>query len=214
MLNIKKFVCNMFQENCYVASDGTSDCVVVDCGAFATGERNAVVQYITDNKLNVRHLICTHGHIDHNFGNNTIFNEFWIRPEVHANDEPLMLRLTAQAAVLAGVTIDYDMPSVEKYLREGDIITFGNHEIKVLETPGHTPGSVFFHIKDENVAFSGDTLFRGSIGRTDLEGGSMLNMIQSLRMVSQLPDKTIILPGHGEQTTIAEELANNPYMDR
>ena len=93
-------------------------------------------------------------------------------------------------------------------------MTFGNHTINVIETPGHTKGSVFYYCPDEKVAFSGDTLFKGSIGRTDLPGGSMFQIIQSLRMITQLPDDVVILPGHGDKTTIGLELASNPYLDR
>ena len=88
------------------------------------------------------------------------------------------------------------------------------HDIEVIETPGHSMGSVVLYIKDERVAFTGDTLFRGSIGRTDFEGGSMLMIIQSLRMFVQFPDDITLLPGHGPKTTMGYELAHNPYLDR
>ena len=106
------------------------------------------------------------------------------------------------------------MPPVGKYLSDDDLIEFGTHRFTIIPTPGHTPGSVFFYCKEEKIAFSGDTLFRMSIGRTDFEGGSMLQIIQSLRMLAQMPDETTVLSGHGAQTTIGEELAHNPYMDR
>ena len=106
------------------------------------------------------------------------------------------------------------MPAVGRYLSASDVIQFGNHTFTILETPGHSPGGVFYYCKEENVAFSGDTLFQHSVGRTDLQGGSMFLLIQSLRMISQLPDQTKILPGHGEATTIGEEETSNPYLDR
>lgn len=214
MLNIQKFVCNMIQENCYVVSDDSKVCVIVDCGAFYPEERKAILQYISENELVPKHLIATHGHIDHNFGNNTIYDNFGLKPEVHANDEYLMTKLAEQAEAMVGIKLDYDMPPVGKYLNADDTIKFGNHTFTIIETPGHTKGSVFFYCAEEDIAFSGDTLFHYSIGRTDFEGGSMFQIIQSLRMISQLPDKTHILPGHGEQTTIGVELAGNPYMDR
>ena len=122
--------------------------------------------------------------------------------------------LPQQAQAIAGVELDYKMPPVGKYLRETDTISFGSHTFTLLHTPGHTPGGVFYYCKEEKVAFSGDTLFRGSIGRTDLPGGNSFLIIQSLRMIAQLPDDTTILPGHGQQTTIGYELRSNPYMDR
>lgn len=214
MLNIKKFVCNMIQENCYVVSDETGECVIIDCGAYYPEERRAIVDYIDGNRLVPQHLLATHGHIDHNFGNNTIFDHYKLQPEVHYADRKLIEQLPLQAEVIAGVQLDYDMPPVGTYLNDGDTIGFGTHQLDIIETPGHTPGGVFYYCKAEKVAFTGDTLFRGSIGRTDFEGGSMFQMIQSLRMVSQLPDDTTLMPGHGEATTLSRELANNPYMDR
>ena len=93
-------------------------------------------------------------------------------------------------------------------------MSFGSHAFTVIETPGHSRGSIFFYDEEEYVAFSGDTLFQRSIGRTDFEGGSMFQMIQSLRMICQLPDTTRVYPGHGPETTIGAELASNPYLDR
>ncbi|KXB78428.1 metallo-beta-lactamase domain protein [Prevotella sp. DNF00663] len=213
MLNIKKFVCNMIQENCYVVSDETRQCVIIDCGAYYPEERQAIVQYIKNEQLTPVHLLATHGHIDHNFGNNTIYDEFGLKVEAHTNEETNMQQLDAQVKSFVGVTLDYTLPPVGKYLHDEDTIAFGNHRLTIIPTPGHTAGGVFYYCQKENLAFSGDTLFRRSIGRTDL-GGSMFQIIQSLRMVCQLPDETRIYPGHGESTTIGEELAENPYLDR
>lgn len=214
MLNIKRFTCNMLQENCYVANDETKECVIIDCGAFWEEEKKAITQYINDNELVPKHLIATHGHIDHNFGNAYIYENFGLKPEVHAFDEGLMSKLNWQAESIAGIQLDYEMPSVEKYLTAKDTIQFGNHIFTIIETPGHSPGSVFFYCEKENLAFSGDTLFHNSIGRTDFEGGSKFMIIQSLRIICQLPDNTLVLPGHGEETSIGKELAENPYLDR
>lgn len=204
----------MLQENCYIISDETKECVICDCGAYYPAERAAIVDYIRDNGLTPVHLLCTHGHIDHNFGNNTIFDKFGLKPEVHNEDQYLMDMLAEQAEALVGITLDYAMPPVGKYFGDGDEITFGSHRLKVIETPGHSKGSVFFYCPEESMALSGDTLFRNSIGRTDYLGGSMFQIIQSLRMICQLPDNTVVYPGHGPQTTIGTELSGNPYLDR
>ncbi|MCI5813499.1 MAG: MBL fold metallo-hydrolase [Prevotella sp.] len=214
MLTIQRFECNMLQENCYIISDETKECVICDCGAYYPAERAAIVDYIRDNGLTPVHLLSTHGHIDHNFGNNTIFDEFGLKPEVHKEDQHLMDMLAEQAETLVGITLDYAMPPVGKYFGDGDEITFGSHRLKVIETPGHSKGSVFFYCPEEAIALSGDTLFRNSIGRTDYLGGSMFQIIQSLRMICQLPDNTVVYPGHGPQTTIGTELSSNPYLDR
>lgn len=213
-MTIQRFECNMLQENCYIISDETKECVICDCGAYYPAERAAIVDYIRDNGLTPVHLLCTHGHIDHNFGNNTIFDEFGLKPEVHNEDQYLMDMLAEQAEALVGITLDYAMPPVGKYFGDGDEITFGSHRLKVIETPGHSKGSVFFYCPEEAIALSGDTLFRNSIGRTDYLGGSMFQIIQSLRMICQLPDNTVVYPGHGPQTTIGTELSSNPYLDR
>lgn len=214
MLNIVRFVCNPIQENTYVMSDETNECVIVDCGAYFPEERKAIVDYIRSNHLVPKHLIATHGHIDHNFGNNTMFEEFGLQPEVHADEAQLMDTLPEQAESFCNITLDYEMPAVGRFLSANDKICFGSHTFTILETPGHTPGSVFYYCKEENVAFSGDTLFHNSVGRTDIPGGSMFLLIQSLRAISQLPDETQILPGHGDYTTMGKEQTSNPYLDR
>lgn len=215
MIHIKKFSFNMFQENCYVATcDITKECVVVDCGAYYDDERKALLAYINDNQLKPIHLLCTHGHLDHNFGNNTIFDEFGITPEVHADDKAIMDKLPQQSVQFLGYAPQYEFPSPTHYLSDGDEIKVGNHSLHVIHTPGHSKGSVCFYIKDEGILLTGDTLFRMSIGRTDLEGGSMMQIIQSLRQLAQLPDETILLPGHGPESTMGDELRYNPFLDR
>ena len=214
MIEVKCFVCNMLQENCYVVSDDSRECVVVDCGAFYPEDREAIVGYIRENHLRPVRLLCTHGHLDHNFGNDTLLREFGLQPEVAKADGRMMENARQQAKAFYGLELDYELPAVGRYLEPSETIGFGNHTLRVLPTPGHSRGSVVLHCESERVAFTGDTLFRNSIGRTDLESGSMMQIIQSLRMLAQLPDETIVYPGHGPQTTIGEELASNPFMDR
>ena len=213
MIQIRKFVCNMFQENTYVVSDETKDCVIIDCGAYYEEERQAIAKYIRDNGLTPRHLLATHGHVDHHFGDQAILEDFGLSVEVPAADERLMRKLPQQAVVFTGLT-SHQFPPVGKYLRDNDTITFGSHEILIHSTPGHSPGSVVYEIAGEGVIFTGDTLFHLSIGRTDLEGGSMMQLIQSLRTLAQMPDETRVYAGHGEETTIGDELRMNPFMDR
>lgn len=214
MLYVKGFECNALRENCYVVSDDSGECVIIDCGAFTPLERQKVVDYIRENGLKPQHLIATHGHIDHNIGNDTVFSEFGLRPEVHQEDKYLMDRLGEQSVAIAGMELEKELPAVGKWLSQDDVITFGTHTLTIIHTPGHSRGSVFYYCKEENTAFSGDTLFNGGIGRTDFWGGSMFQMIQSLRTISQLPDDTVIYPGHGPETTMGAELATNPYLDR
>lgn len=213
-MKIESLVCNMLQENCYVVSDETKECVIIDCGAFYEEERRALVEYIRNNDLKPVHLLATHGHLDHNFGNDTIFKEFGLKPEIAQADEAWITNYKEQAMKLYGMTLEMEMPEVGHLLSDKEKIQFGNHTLEVMETPGHSPGSVVFYCEEENVLFTGDTLFQMTIGRTDLEGGSMMQIIQSLRIIAQLPDNTKVYPGHGYTTTIGYELSRNPYMDR
>ena len=211
---VQRFECNMLQENCYVVSDETRECVIIDCGAFYPEEKKEMLEYIRDNNLTPKHLLATHGHLDHNFGNQFILDEFGLKVEIHRDDEDFITHSEEQAEKFFGLMSFGKLPEVGRLLTGNDTIHFGNHRFSIIETPGHSRGGVFYYCKEENVCFSGDSLFRGSIGRTDLNGGSMFMLIQSLRSISQLPDDTIVLPGHGPQTTIGTEVATNPFLDR
>lgn len=212
-MNVKRFMCNPLQENCYVVSDDTRECIIIDCGALYQEEKDAISSYIKDNKLRPVHLVATHGHLDHNFGNAYILNKFNLKVEVCCEDDFLIEHLAKQAKEMFGIQINDEQPEVGRWLKDGDTITFGNHKLKVLQTPGHTPGSALLYCKEEATVFTGDTLFRMSIGRTDFEGGSWEQMSQSLKnVVAQLPKETIVLSGHGPQSTMAEELIYNPYL--
>ena len=213
-MEITRFACNMLQENCYVVSDDTKECVIIDCGAFYQEERKAIVDYIRSNGLKPVHLLATHGHIAHNFGNNTVYETFGLQPEVSEADLKMMENLASQAKTFYQLDLNYNFPAVGRTFQPNEAISFGNHQLSVKKTPGHSRGSVTFYCKEENVAFTGDTLFKTSIGRTDFPGGSMFQIINSLRLLAQLPDNTIVYPGHGEPTSIGWELAHNPYMDR
>ena len=212
-MTIKRFNCNMLSENCYVVSDDTRECIIIDCGAFYPEEGQAIIRYIRQAQLTPRHLVCTHGHFDHCMGNGYIYREFGLKPEVHADDQFLMDKMQQQTTEILGVRIDLDVPPVGRYLSDTDTITFGTHTLSILHTPGHTPGGIVLYCPEEKTAFSGDTLFRMSIGRTDFERGSYEQMVDSLHaLAAQLPADTTVYPGHGPQTLMAEEVRYNPYF--
>lgn len=196
-----------------MVSDDSLECVIIDCGAYYPEERLALTTYISEKQLKPVHLLCTHGHFDHNFGINTIYDTWGLKPEIAAEDEWLITDLSGQFEAMAGVKLDWTFPKPGHYFTKGEIIHFGTHELEVLPTPGHTPGGVTFYCAEENVAFTGDTLSRMSIGRTDFERGSHYQMLNSLKtVIAQLPADTVIYSGHGPKTTIGEELSYNPYL--
>ena len=214
MLKIQTFEVNPLHENCYVLSDDTKECVIIDCGAFTESEQEAIITYINKNGLKPVHTLGTHGHLDHHFGDAAILSAFNLLPEVSDGDEVLMQHSKEAALQMLGMDLNIDLPAGELRLTENNTISFGSHTLRIIHTPGHSRGSVSFYCAEENVLFTGDTLFKGSIGRTDFPGGSMFQIISSLRELAQLPDTTIVYPGHGPQTSIGFELAHNPYMDR
>lgn len=203
----------MLAENCYVVSDETKECIIIDCGALYDEEGAAITDYIQSSGLTPKHLLCTHGHFDHCIGNGFIYRTFGLKPEVHHDDEFLMVKMREQTLEILGVNIPMEEPPVGRYLSDSDVITFGNHTLRILHTPGHTPGGVCYYCEDENILFSGDTLFRMSIGRTDFERGSYNEIVNSLmNILAPLPPDTKVYPGHGPQTTIADEVRYNPYF--
>lgn len=213
-MNILIFQVNPLQENCYVVSDETQEAVIIDCGALYDTERAAIVNYLKSHSLKPVHLLCTHGHFDHAFGNDTIYAEYGLKPEIHANDADMIADLAKQCDEMGmGIGFKNPSPPIGRLLADGDLITFGNHQLQVIHTPGHSKGGACFYCKEENKVFTGDTLFKMSVGRTDLPGGSWEQLMDSLATrIAVLPQETTVYPGHGPTTTIQEEMRFNPYL--
>lgn len=213
MLNIKTFAFNLLQENTYVVSDDTLDCVIIDCGAYYDDERKALTDYISSQGLKPRHLLATHGHWDHNLGNDTVYHTYGLKVEAAKEDDFIITDIPRNFQSIIGAPLRRQYPAVGRFFGPDETIRFGHHSLQVLKTPGHSPGSVVFYCAEEHIAFTGDTLFRMSVGRTDFEGGSYEALMNSLaNVLAKLPSETIILPGHGPQSTIADELRYNPYL--
>ena len=213
MITIKTFPCNQLQENTYVVSDDTRECVIIDCGAYYEEEFQAIQNYIETQQLKPVHLLATHGHFDHNFGNNFIFETYGLKVEISADDAYLINDLPGQFESMIGVPLRRQYPEVDHFFEADETIRFGHHTFDILKTPGHTPGGVTFYNKEESIAFTGDTLFRMSIGRTDFDRGSYKDIMDSLHnVIAKLPPDTVIFSGHGPKTTLAEELRYNPYF--
>ena len=214
MFNVQCFTCNPLQENCFVVSDETRECVIIDCGAYYQPEKDALGNYLRDRQLKPVHLLATHGHFDHNFGNEFLYADFQLQVELCAEDAVLIEHMAEQTRLFMGVeAVSPQQPPIARLLQQDDTITFGTHTLKVLQTPGHTHGSCLFYCEQEHVLFSGDTLFRMSIGRTDFAEGNWQEMMNSLHhVVAPLPPQTVVYAGHGPKTTIADELQYNPYL--
>ena len=149
MVEIKRIMCNPLQENCYVISDESKECVIIDCGVYYQDEKDALIAYIRDKQLTPTHLIATHGHLDHNFGNAFIYKEYGLKVEVCSEDEYLISDLGKQASSLFGMQLEEAQPEVGRWLKDGDTITFGHHELRVIQTPGHTPGSALLYCESD-----------------------------------------------------------------
>lgn len=212
-MNIKVFEFNPVAENTYVLYDETNECVIIDAGCFYPDEKALLLNFILNNELIVKHLLNTHLHFDHVFGNGFIYEQFKVKPEANKADEFLLQHLPEQLARFGFDGRNITSPEICKYLNENDVVTFGDQRLIVLQIPGHSPGSIVLYNQDAGCVFAGDVLFRGSIGRTDLEGGNLNLLLEGIReKLFTLPPDTVVYPGHGPATTIGEEIKNNPFF--
>ena len=214
MISIKDFQFNMLPVNTYVVWDETKEAVVIDPGCYYPEEGGTLCSFIRSNGLKVKHLLNTHLHFDHIYGNPIIENEFGVLAEANEADMPWLTEIRQRLAAFgihSKVTINPIQP--ENRLKDGDTIAFGNTVFNVLQIPGHSPGSVVFYSETDSVLFTGDVIFQGSIGRTDFPDGNHEDLISGIRnKLMTLPDSTVIYPGHGPSTSIGYERNNNPYI--
>lgn len=211
-MKIKRFEFNMFPVNCYVLSDETQEAVVIDAGCFYPEEGPQLKKYLNEEGLQLKHVLNTHLHLDHIFGNAFLAREFGLKPEANQADEFLLSR-AADHCRMFGFRINEEPAPLGNYIADGDEICFGNSKLKAILAPGHSPGSLVFYNEADGCMFSGDVLFKGSIGRTDLDRGSFEDIRNSIcNCLFTCPDNTIVYPGHGEKTTIGNEKTNNPYF--
>lgn len=212
MITIKSFEFNYFQENTFLLYDDTREAVLIDPGCCRKEEEKELTDFILENKLTLKHLLCTHLHVDHVFGNGFIYKTYGLKPEANKQDVEKLPSPDEQAK-LFGLRQHVENVPVEKYIVGGETIKFGTSELQVLTVPGHSPGSVAFYNKKKGFAIVGDALFAGSIGRTDLWGGNQEVLVAAIRdKLLSLPDETVIYPGHGPETRVIDEKFNNPYL--
>ncbi len=206
MLKYKLIVVGPLETNCYLAyCDETLECGVIDPGA----EAERIFPAILECGLKPAVILNTHGHVDHIGANRDLKQKFNIPLWIHELDGPLLGKVQEfELSLFLGAK---ESPPADRLLKDGEAVAFGRCRLEVIHTPGHTPGSVGFF--GENILFSGDTLFNGGVGRTDLPGGSTRALEVSIReRILTLPSGTIVLPGHGPWTTIGEERESNPFL--
>ena len=212
-MKVSRFVFNMFGMNTYVMWDPeSSEAAIVDPGMIDDAERRALDDFITRNGLKVTQLINTHMHLDHIFGDAYVKDKYGLEIKAGKADEFLALTLSDQAARyhLPVKTVDL---GVDVNLNDGDILYLGTEPIKVLSVPGHSPGSIALYCPESGFVITGDALFQGSIGRTDLPRGNHAQLLASIReKLFSLPPETVVLPGHGGETTIGDEIRSNPFF--
>ncbi len=212
-MNIKIFEFNPIAVNTYVLYDETGECVIIDAACFFPNEQQELLKFINEKKLVVKHLLNTHLHFDHVFGVNFIEAQFDVKMKAHKADKFLLANMEQQM-VMFGFPANGDyIPTLTNYIDENDIIEFGNQKLTIMHVPGHSPGSLVFYNKQEGVVVSGDVLFNGSIGRTDLPQGDHNSLIDGIkRKILTLPDNTVVYPGHGPATSVEGEKRINPFL--
>ena len=210
MENMKIFTFNPFQENTYLIWNKSKQCIIIDPGCNSVSEEAALFQFIESNNLVPSLLLNTHCHVDHIFGNHFIFKKYKLTPTFHVLDNIVFERAKTVAEMYG---LDFQpSPLPLSFLEENQVVNLGGLNLKVLLTPGHSPGHVVFYNQVEDYIIGGDVLFKQGIGRTDLPGGNHEQLLKSIReKLYVLPDKTLVFPGHGDSTTIGFEKENNPF---
>lgn len=205
-MNIETITVGPLAVNCYIISDPiTNEAILIDPGS----ESDRIIKLIEIRQLKLKHIINTHCHIDHIAEVKSIQDHFEVDFLIHENEMPV-LNMLKESNGMFGIDVS-GIPIVSDYLNSDQKIKLGEHEGRILFTPGHSPGGISFSIL--NYVFVGDCLFKNSIGRTDLHGGNYDELISSIKSkLFTLPDETVVYPGHGPSTTIRYEKKNNPFL--
>lgn len=214
MVQIKCFTVNPVQENTYVLYDETGEGAIIDCGCMSPEEEEALARFISEEGITPKLLLNTHLHFDHVWGNAWAMRQWELKAYCHKADLSMPPKPSEQLR-LFGINHPLEnLPdSAYTLVDEGDTIQFGNTSLEVRHVPGHAPGHIAFYCERGRLVLSGDALFLGDIGRTDLWGGSYEQLINSVRTkLFTLPEDTVVYPGHGPETQIGCEIASNPYF--
>jgi len=202
-----RLVVGPLQVNCFLlADDKTKEAVVIDPGDDA----QEILRIIREKRLKVKYIINTHAHFDHIGANRAIKEATGAELLLHEDDAAMLATVSSQSRSFGMSPVS--SPEPDRLLKQGDVITAGEISLKVLHTPGHTPGGI--SLLEEGLVFTGDSLFAGSIGRTDFPGGDLLTLLRSIRTnLMTLPDDTKVFSGHGPASTIGDERAENPFLN-
>ena len=210
-MKIYKLVFSPIEVNTYILEENSGDCAIIDCGCYDKEECEILENFIKNNHLNPVLLLNTHSHLDHIFGNRFILEKYGLRTFSSEFDE-INRKNAKQHAMLFGLTMD-EPPEPGGFIKDNQSVTFGTTKLLALHVPGHTSGSLAFYSENDGCVFTGDALFAGSIGRTDLQGGDYDTLIKSIKnKLFVLPPSTVVYPGHGNETTIEREMKTNPYF--
>ena len=210
-MEIKTFYFNPLRECCYVAWDDTKECVVIDPGCYGERELQRLQHFMEEKQLKPVKILLTHGHFDHILGLEPAARLWNIDAWIHPDDREQMITSGHWCQEL-GLSFQPYTGTLHD-LVDGDVVTFGTTSLRILATPGHTPGGVCFLNEEAGVLFTGDTLFAGSIGRTDHIGGDYEQLIDSIhRKILPLDGDVTVLPGHGPASSVGYERATNPFL--
>lgn len=206
MLTITRIAVGPFETNCYVAGLRDGNALVIDPGDDAGN----IVNVVENRRLHVAAFLITHGHVDHINALEALWSRF--RAPVAMPGADLERAFSAANQMPPYYPVPRRPKVIDLILNGGEFVNEGGFSFRVIATPGHSPGSVCFLFPEENILFSGDTLFQGSVGRTDLPGGNMNQLARSLCILAELPPETRVYAGHGPETTIGREIASNPFL--
>ncbi len=211
MITVKTFVFNPFQVNTYLVYNDNHKAILIDPACSNNEEFEQLYTFIKTEDIALTHLILTHAHIDHLLGLNYITSHYNIVPFIHPNEKTLIEMADDQALMFGLIYHKYQ--GEWQYIKEKDTIVLGNSIARILNVRGHSPGGIAIYFATDNCVFTGDALFKGSIGRTDLLGGDINELIQNIHQnLLSLPPSTMVFPGHGPHTTIEYEKKYNPFL--
>ncbi len=210
-MEIYKLIFSPIEVNTYILVDTSGDCAIIDCGCYDKEESKVFEDFIKEKNINPVLLLNTHCHLDHVFGNRFMLEKYGLRTFSSKLDE-INRNNASQHAMLFGLVMETP-PEPAGFLTDNQKVIFGTTELVALDVPGHTTGSLAFYSETDGCVFTGDALFSGSIGRTDLPGGDYDTLIESIKSkLFVLPGSTVVYPGHGNETSIEKEMKSNPYL--